>query len=85
MKKMKSLDSIKVANYKMENHIITLKLEGLLINGMRNMVSFVCYQSKTCIGEFACDGRVDRIEASKDKKEIFIYTDKCKFYRIQMN
>ena len=64
---------------------MTIKLGGLLINGMRNLVSFVCFESKTCIGEFTCDGRVDRIELSNDKKEIFIYTDKCKFYRIQMN
>ena len=69
----------------MLNHCSTLKFGDLLINGMKNHVSFIDIKSQVCISEFNCDGTVDRVRVSNDKKEIFIYTDKCKLYRIRMN
>ena len=79
---MKYVGSMKISNYQVLNHIVTIKLGDLLIQGMKNLVSFNDFNNKECIGEFKCDGRVERIRLSNDKKEIFIYTDKYKFYRI---
>ena len=80
--KMKFKDSIKIEKYEVVNHITTIQLGEMLVQGMRNLVSFICLKNKVCIGEFMCDGRVDRIRVSNDNKEIFIYTDKCKLYRL---
>lgn len=77
--------SIKIPNYSVKNHISTLKTGDLFILGMRNSVSFIDNKANVCIGEFKCEGRVDSIKISNDGKEIFIYTDQCKFYRIQKN
>ena len=85
IKKMKNHGSIKVPNYSVLNHIRTMKLGNLLILAMRNSISIICFENKVCIGEFTCDGRVDKMICSNDNKQIFIYTDKCKLYRIQMN
>jgi hypothetical protein len=57
----------------------------MVILGMDSRVSFIDFVSNVCMGEFKCDGRIDSIRISNDKKEIFIYTDKCKLYRIQKN
>lgn len=57
----------------------------MLILGMDNKIAFLDSTTNVCIGEFECDGRVDSIKFSLDKKEIFIYTSQCKLYRIQKN
>lgn len=65
----------KISNYKVKNHISTLKLGDIIILGMDGKVSFIDFESNICLGEFECNGRVDSIRISNDKKEVFIYTD----------
>ena len=54
----------------------------MLVIGMDKKISFVDLVRNVCLGEFECDGRVDRIKISNDQKEIFVYTSQCKLYRI---
>ena len=54
----------------------------MLVIGMDKKISFVDLVTNVCLGEFECDGRVDRIKISNDQKEIFVYTSQCKLYRI---
>lgn len=77
--------SPKISNYKIRLHINTVKMGDILIFGMDNKISFVDINNNVCIGEFLCEGRVDSIRFSNDRKEIFMYTDQCKLYRIQKN
>lgn len=52
---------------------------------MLDKVAFLDEKKGVLLGEFNCVGRVDSIRMSNDEKEMYIYTDKCKFYRIQRN
>ena len=54
----------------------------MLVLGMLNKVAFLDIEQEVTLGEFKCVGRVDSIRMSNDEKELYIYTDKCKFYRI---
>lgn len=52
---------------------------------MLDKVAFLDQKNGVLLGEFKCVGRVDSIRMSNDEKELYIYTDKCKFYKIQRN
>ena len=67
--------SIKISNYQVKNHISTVKMGDMLVLGMDMRISFVDINSHVCLGEFECDGRVESIGISNDKKEIFVYTN----------
>ena len=75
-------DTLTVDNYKMENHVTTFKVGPLVILGMNDKLSFVDVKQKVCLIEFECEGKVDSVRASNDGREIYIYTNDCKLYRI---
>jgi hypothetical protein len=75
LESLSPIGSTRIPNYLVKNHISTLKTGDLLIMGMRHKVSFIDIVYNVCIAEFKCEGRVDSIKLSNDKKEIFIYTD----------
>lgn len=56
-----------------------------MIVGMDGLVAFFHLQSQVCLGEFKCNGQVLCIKASSDQKEVFVFTDECKLYRIFNN
>lgn len=70
----------------MHHHKTTLlQGEKFLIVGMIGMIAFFNVKNKVCLGEFKCEGKVLNLMTSSDKKEVFVYTDECKFYRIFNN
>ena len=52
---------------------------------MDGSIAFFQLKNKVCVGEFKCEGKILNLQTSSDKKEVFVYADSGKLYRIFIN